>query len=53
VAQTGFDPRRLELEISETALVKSNDAARKIVDELLFSGDLEKRDDGTIVIPGL
>jgi diguanylate cyclase (GGDEF)-like protein len=38
VAQTGFDPRRLELEITETALVKSNDAARKIVDELRAAG---------------
>jgi diguanylate cyclase (GGDEF)-like protein len=38
VAQTGFDPRRLELEITETALVKSNDAARKIVDQLRSAG---------------
>jgi diguanylate cyclase (GGDEF)-like protein len=34
LTQTGFDPRRLELEITETALVKSNEAARKIVDQL-------------------
>jgi diguanylate cyclase (GGDEF)-like protein len=38
LAQTGLDPRRLELEITETALVKSNDAARKIVDQLRSVG---------------
>lgn len=38
LAQTGLDPRRLELEITETALVKSNDAARKIVDQLRAVG---------------
>jgi len=27
--QTGLDPRRLELEITETALVKSTEVARK------------------------
>jgi diguanylate cyclase (GGDEF)-like protein len=36
--QTGLDPRRLELEITETALVKSTEVARKIVDELRAVG---------------
>ena len=34
LSQTGFNPRRLELEITETALVKSTDVARKVIDEL-------------------
>jgi EAL domain-containing protein (putative c-di-GMP-specific phosphodiesterase class I) len=38
LTQTGFDPGRLELEITETALVKSNEAARKIVDQLRAVG---------------
>jgi diguanylate cyclase (GGDEF)-like protein len=38
LAQTSLDPRRLELEITETALVKSNDAARKVIDQLRAAG---------------
>jgi EAL domain-containing protein (putative c-di-GMP-specific phosphodiesterase class I) len=38
LAQTGFDPRRLELEITETVLVKSTDVAQKIINELRAKG---------------
>jgi diguanylate cyclase (GGDEF)-like protein len=38
LAQTGFDPRRLEIEITETALVKSTDVARQVVDQLRAAG---------------
>ena len=38
LSQTGFDPRRLELEITETALVKSTDVARGVVDQLRAAG---------------
>jgi diguanylate cyclase (GGDEF)-like protein len=36
--QTGFDPRRLELEITETVLVKGTKIAQKIIDELRMAG---------------
>jgi len=35
---TGFDPRRLELEITETAMMSDPDMARKIVDEIRALG---------------
>jgi predicted signal transduction protein with EAL and GGDEF domain len=38
VGQTGFDPRRLELEITETALVDNLELARQVVDELRGAG---------------
>jgi diguanylate cyclase (GGDEF)-like protein len=38
LAQTGFNPKRLELEITETALVKSTDVAREVVDQLRAAG---------------
>jgi diguanylate cyclase (GGDEF)-like protein len=38
LARTGFDPRRLELEITETVLVKSTDVAQKIINELRAEG---------------
>jgi diguanylate cyclase (GGDEF)-like protein len=38
LAQTGFNPKRLELEITETALVKSTDVAREVIDHLRAAG---------------
>jgi diguanylate cyclase (GGDEF)-like protein len=38
LAKAGFDPGRLELEITETVLVKSTDVAQKIIDELRAAG---------------
>jgi EAL domain-containing protein (putative c-di-GMP-specific phosphodiesterase class I) len=38
VAETGLNPQRLELEITESALVKDAELAQKIVDELRAAG---------------
>jgi diguanylate cyclase (GGDEF)-like protein len=38
VAETGFSPRRLEIEITETALVENIAVARAVIDELRAAG---------------
>jgi EAL domain-containing protein (putative c-di-GMP-specific phosphodiesterase class I) len=38
LAETGFDPRRLELEITESVLVKGTDAVQKIINDLRAAG---------------
>ncbi|MEY9880565.1 putative bifunctional diguanylate cyclase/phosphodiesterase [Bradyrhizobium sp. USDA 329] len=36
--QTGFSPRRLEIEITESAFVENNGAAKTVIDELRHAG---------------
>ncbi|WP_276573451.1 MULTISPECIES: EAL domain-containing protein, partial [unclassified Bradyrhizobium] len=36
--QTGFSPRRLEIEITESAFVERNGAAKTVIDELRQAG---------------
>jgi predicted signal transduction protein with EAL and GGDEF domain len=38
LGETGFDPRRLEIEITETALVENLEMAQRVIDQLRQSG---------------
>jgi diguanylate cyclase (GGDEF)-like protein len=38
LGETGFDPRRLEIEITESALVENIDMAQRVIDQLRRSG---------------
>jgi diguanylate cyclase (GGDEF)-like protein len=38
LGETGFDPRRLEIEITESVLIKSTEVAQKLVNELRAAG---------------